>query len=127
MTFKDGKVLIGRRKGSHGAGEWAFTGGHLEHGESLEQCARRETREECSIEIDNIRLLCVNNIKTYMPKHYLDVGFVADWKSGEPQIMEPDKRLEWEWRSVDDIPEPMFGVIRNYIEAYKTGRVLFDS
>lgn len=37
------------RKGSHGDGEWALPGGHLEMGESFEQCAVREVEEETGI------------------------------------------------------------------------------
>lgn len=55
MILKEGKVLLGKRKGAHGAGEYAFPGGQLEHPESFEDCARRETREESGIEITNLR------------------------------------------------------------------------
>jgi 8-oxo-dGTP diphosphatase len=81
MILKDGKVLLGKRKGSHGAGEYAFPGGHLEYMESFDDCARRETREECGIEIDNIRFQFVANIKQYAPKHYAHIGVLADLKT----------------------------------------------
>lgn len=34
--------------GSRGLGQ----GGHLEFGESFEQCARREVKEECGVDLD---------------------------------------------------------------------------
>ena len=54
MIFKDNKVLFGKRKGSHGEGEYAFPGGHLDYMETIEDCAKRETFEETGIEIENI-------------------------------------------------------------------------
>jgi 8-oxo-dGTP diphosphatase len=91
IIFKEGKILLGNRKNAHGNGEYGGTGGHLEYMESFEECARRETKEEAGIEIENIKFLGLVNLKTYAPKHYVDIGFTADWKSGEPRVMEPDK------------------------------------
>ena len=126
MVLKDNKVLLGRRKNAHGGGEYANTGGHVELMESLLETARRETMEEAGITIKNIRFLCVSNITDYAPKHYLDIGFIADWESGEPQVLEPDKREAWEWYDLDNLPEPLFASTAKYIEAYKTGRNFWD-
>jgi 8-oxo-dGTP diphosphatase len=124
LIVKDGrKVLIGKRKGSHGAGEYGGIGGHLHYGESLEQGVLRELSEECGVQVKNLRLLCISDLFT--PKHYVDVGFVADWESGEPQTLEPDKIEGWEWCDMDDLPENLFGTEREYIEAYKTGKMYF--
>src|SRR5438105_3597711 len=103
LIFKNGKVLLGKRKGSFGEGEYCGPGGHLEYMESFEECARRETREEAGIEIENVRFLCLNNLKEYAPKHYVDIGLVANWKSGELKNMEPEKREGWDWYDLDNL------------------------
>jgi 8-oxo-dGTP diphosphatase len=126
MIFKNGKVLLGKRKGSHGAGEFAFPGGHLEYMESFEDCAKRETMEEAGITIKNIKFLCTSNIIAYKPKHYVDVGIIADWESGEPKVLEPEKRESWDWFDIDKIPEPLLYICKLYFRAYKTGENYFD-
>ncbi len=126
MIFKDGKVLLGKRKSSHGAGEYAWPGGHLEYMESFEDCAKREVQEETGMEINNIRFLRLLNLKDYAPKHYVDIGLIADWKSGEPEIMEPDKIEEWGWYEIDNLPSPLFRALPTYFEALQTGRNYWD-
>jgi 8-oxo-dGTP diphosphatase len=127
MIIKDGKVLLGKRKGSHGEGEYAWPGGHMEYMESFEECAKRETFEETGMQIHNIRFLRLMNLKHYAPKHYVDIGLVADWKSGEPQIIEPDKISGWDWYNIDELPKPLFSTIPSYIEAFKTGKNYWDA
>lgn len=125
--LKNRKVLLGKRKSSHGAGEWQFTGGHLEYMESITDCARREVKEETGIEIDNIKFLFLANVKKYKPKHYAHIGLIADYKSGEPQALEPKKAESWDWYELDDLPSPMFEMCKLSFEAYKTGRTFFDN
>lgn len=127
FIMKDGKVLLQKRKNAHGDGEYCGPGGHLEYMESIEECARRETREETGIEIKNIRFLALSNLKRYAPRHYVNIGLVADWKSGEPTIKEPEKTESWNWYELDQLPSPLFECIPYYLEAYKQGRTFFDA
>jgi len=130
LVFRDGKVLLGRRKGSHGSGQYGGPGGHLEYMESPQECAEREIREETGITVCNIRFLCLTNLlKRYVPKHYIDIGMVADWESGElpDEPLEPEKCEYWDWYDLDDLPTPLFGAVGNYIQAYKTAGNLFPN
>lgn len=127
MIFRDGKILLGRRKGAHGTGEYAFPGGHLEHLESFEACAERETLEETGMEIEDVRFVRLVNLKTYAPKHYVHISLAADWKSGEPQVMEADKCEGWEWIDPDHLPSPLFATVEGDLEAWKTGRNFYDT
>lgn len=126
MIFKEGKVLLGKRKGSHGAGEYSFSGGYLEYMEGFEECARRETFEETGIEIKNIKFLTLKNTAFFTPKHYIHIGLIADWESGEPQVLEPEKCESWGWYSLNNLPKPLFNLCDLMIESYKTGKIYFD-
>ncbi len=127
MIIKDGKVPLARRKGAHGSREYAFPGGHLEFGESYEDCAKRETREETGMEITNVRFQFLANLKKYSGKHYVHIGLIADWKSGEPKNMEPQKAGEWKWYALDNLPKPLFESCRIAFESYKTSQNYFDA
>lgn len=97
-----GCVLLGKRKGSHGAGRLALPGGHLELGESWELCASREVEEETALKIGDLRYVYATNdpnIDGKFEKHYITIFMHGTVASDSPplQLMEPHKCEGWEW------------------------------
>ena len=123
LVFKEGKILLGKRKNAHGAGDFAGPGGHLEFGESIEECAIRETAEEAGVEIQNLKIISFGNLLLWKDKHYIDIGVLADWKEGEPQLLEPDKCEGWDWYDPEHLPEGVFKSIHLYLASMKSGQV----
>lgn len=109
FIIRDGKFLMGHRKGSHGSGTWSIPGGHMEFGESFEDTAKREVMEETGMVIKNVRFGAVtNDFFKSDNKHYVTVWVLSDWSEIEPSITEPDKFIDQEWIDVNNIPEPLF-------------------
>ncbi|KAL1689292.1 NUDIX hydrolase domain-like protein [Schizophyllum commune] len=115
VTNQSGQFIVGKRKGSHGAGTYALPGGHLEYGESFEACATREVLEETGLEIADITFLtATNDIMAAENKHYVTV-FVRGRVAGErtepqhnvnecsSQVLEPEKCEGWEWVAWDQL------------------------
>lgn len=126
MILKNGKVLMSKRKVSHGTGEYQFPGGHLELNESFEECGRREIKEEAGVKVKEIKFLFLANIIQY-GKHYVHIGLITDWKSGVPKDLEPEKSTEWQWYDFDSLPYPLFLMAKLSFDAYKTGKTYYDS
>src|SRR3989344_4156484 len=108
IIVKDGKVLVGRRREEYGRGSWSFPGGKLEFSETFEDCAKRETKEEAGVEINNIEFICaINDFLSDLNKHYVNIYLKADYLSGVPSPLDGEYD-KWEWRDWDDLPSPRF-------------------
>lgn len=54
ITYR-GEILIGKKEEEEGhpiSGEWHLLGGHLEHGEQVEEAISREVEEETGLEVE---------------------------------------------------------------------------
>ncbi|CAH7305978.1 NUDIX domain-containing protein [Vibrio sp. 070316B] len=117
VIFREGRILLGERIGSHGANTWATPGGHLELGESIEECAQRETLEETGLEVGDFKKLgFTNDIFEKEGKHYVTLYVVATSTSSEPQVMEPHQCKQWQWFDLDELPEPLFLPLVNLLK-----------
>lgn len=118
---RNGKILIGERTNSHGAGSFQIPGGHLEFGESFEDCAKREAGEETGLnDIVIKKIISVGNDIAY-GKHYVSIGMLAESLAGEPTNPEPEKSCAWQWYEPKDIPENMFLHSKKVIKHWLNG------
>lgn len=103
------EVLMIKRKGVHGAGEWAFPGGSVKFGEAFEQAAKRELEEELGLEAEKIQVISLSNQLRYLKDgvHCVIIGIRAE-VIGEPVNKEPEKIEEIGWFSLDNLPGKMF-------------------
>jgi 8-oxo-dGTP diphosphatase len=109
IVWRDGLVLLGERRGSHGAGTWALPGGHLQAGETPEQCATREVLEETGLLIDALqRGPYTSDVIAPQGLHYVTLFVMAHAATGEPQVREPAKCAGWSWHRWDALPQPLF-------------------
>ena len=116
IFMRNNRLLLIKRKKSHGAGSWAVPGGHLEFGESPEECAIRETREEVGLEISDVRFVAItNDVFPENNLHYITIWMKGDCPSGEPKKASQDEVAELGWFSWDALPSPLFIPLENLI------------
>ncbi|MFA6022611.1 MAG: NUDIX hydrolase [Candidatus Pacearchaeota archaeon] len=120
FNSNDMKILMGKRKGAHGAGQWAFPGGHIEKFETFEDCAKREVIEETGMRIeliDKYPVAATNDFFKEDDKHYVTLFFRAhNWENQEPKLMEPEKCEEWKWYAWYNFPSNLFTPVYNLRE-----------
>lgn len=119
IIIKENKVLLGKRKGSHGSGTWAFPGGLIKKWESFEETCKREVKEETNLDIkliDKNPIAITNDFFKDENKHYITLFFRAEIISGELKLLEPEKAEEWKWFSWSELPEPLFIPVRNLVK-----------
>lgn len=94
VIMQDGRYLITRRLDeSHQGGLWEFPGGKRENNESLEECLRREIREELDLEIE-VRSLLKTVRYAYAFYTFILHFYLCRIRSGTPRLIECQD-LQW--------------------------------
>ncbi|HWT94564.1 MAG TPA: NUDIX domain-containing protein [Solirubrobacteraceae bacterium] len=117
------RLLLIRRAVNPYAGEWDTPGGFLTPGESAEDCARREVREELGCDIVDLVPLGT------FPSRYGDGGrwtigiaFTAKLAAGATIALDPEESLEHAWTALDAIPHLAFPDGRDAVAALIAAR-----
>lgn len=116
LVVRDGCLLLGRRRGSHGAATWAPPGGHLEAGESVGACAQRELREETAMHAVawHEGPFALSEFPE-RDRRYVTLFVIVTDAHGDAHNCEPDKCDGWEWHHFDRLPEPLFAPLASIV------------
>lgn len=97
------RVLLGMKKRGFGVGRWNGFGGKVEQGESIEEAAGREVREEAGLEVVDMQEVgsLIFSFESD-PERVLEVRvFRITQFSGEPKETE---EMRPQWFTEDEIP-----------------------
>ncbi|HHY83936.1 MAG TPA: 8-oxo-dGTP diphosphatase MutT [Verrucomicrobia bacterium] len=105
LVFRNGRLLITRRPAeAHLGGLWEFPGGKREHGESFEECLKRELREELGIDVETAE--AVDSITHSYPERTVHLRFFrCIWVRNEPRAIGCP---EFRWVTASELDEFAF-------------------
>jgi len=113
---EQGIVLIRRKNVPRG---WALPGGFVDYGESLEEAARREAKEETGLTVELLRQLHTYSDPSRDPRHHTITTVYIARATGRPTAA--DDAAEIGIFAKENLPQPLMfdhgKILADYFEA----------
>ena len=76
---------------------WDLPGGNLEFGEDVDECIRREIKEETSLDVDDIKPLhIISELDSKKNVFWVEIGYTCKYNSGEVKLSHEHTECKWE-------------------------------
>jgi len=102
ILVEDGKVLLVKRGREPFRGEWALPGGRIEEGETAEQCAMREMKEETGLDVELIALTGLYSDPARDPRGIIAAAWLVRRTGGT--VKGGDDAEVAQWFGLDALP-----------------------
>ena len=122
LVFNDEKKILMQLRSDYNA--WGFPGGSMELGESFDDVAKRELKEETNLEADELKLIRVLSGKeTYREypngdKLYDITAIYVVKKYHNDIIINDDESVKLEWFDINNLPKNMTEHTQNYLNKF---------
>ncbi len=133
LLMRCDKVLLLRRaRTGYLDGWYALPGGHLQRGESIVACARRECLEEIGVGLDAARLRPIAAMP-YQSGEQQGVDFIMRYEFGnediadEPYLAEPDRFDDLGWWPARALPPNAVPYIERAVAMMQTGEWFYEA
>lgn len=102
LKEKERQVLLGMKRRGFGVGRWNGFGGKIQGDETIEECAKRETLEECGLNVNSFYKIGHMIFEFVGDPVLLDVHvFSCNDFSGE---VTPSEEMLPQWFAYEDVP-----------------------
>ncbi|WP_406840868.1 NUDIX domain-containing protein [Streptomyces sp. AHU1] len=120
-----GRILLGLRHpdSTYAPDTWHFLAGHCER-ETAIDCLVREAKEEAGLTIapEDVDLVhTVHHVDSPDARPRIALVFQARSWAGDPEVLEPDRCVEWRWWKPQDLPDAVVPYTRRAIDGILRG------
>jgi len=99
-VVRDGHVLLVRRANPPDQDRWAFPGGKIDAGETLQAAAARELQEETGVTAEPLHVFDAVDVfdrdeAGALRRHFILIAVLCRWQSGEPVAGDDARDARW--------------------------------
>ncbi len=104
VIVKDRKILITQRSPNrpHAPGQWEIITGHLDRGETFQEAAKREVKEEVDLNVEVVEPF--NTFHFYSDHDNVEhqgVSFICKYLSGDVKL-DTEEQVDFKWATLEE-------------------------